>query len=289
MTTADTEAMTALQDLLDERQRYEGWLAALEQRRGSTPPHVYERVSTDYSLRLERVMQRLGERAEQLRSTADGMRTRLAGLQARETERSDERAEWELRAAVGELSADDWEKRRSEADRELEAIAHERESLEAELAEIQRIVGLTDGAPASSPAAAEAAKAPAPAEDAASPSITDFVADRGEPREAAAVATASAGPQGDGTPEVPEVDAGAPGEPEPEPATEAEPVVAGAGGNPFAKLDKMALGARPTEQEAPALESRRDVDKTLRCPECGAMNYATEWYCERCGGELSTF
>lgn len=27
--------------------------------------------------------------------------------------------------------------------------------------------------------------------------------------------------------------------------------------------------------------------KTLRCQECGAMNYATEWYCERCGGELS--
>ena len=36
-------------------------------------------------------------------------------------------------------------------------------------------------------------------------------------------------------------------------------------------------------------DARRDTDKTLKCPECGAMNYATEWYCERCGGELSTF
>jgi hypothetical protein len=27
--------------------------------------------------------------------------------------------------------------------------------------------------------------------------------------------------------------------------------------------------------------------KTLKCGECGAMNYATEWYCERCGAELS--
>lgn len=26
--------------------------------------------------------------------------------------------------------------------------------------------------------------------------------------------------------------------------------------------------------------------KTLRCNECGGMNYPTEWYCERCGGEL---
>lgn len=27
--------------------------------------------------------------------------------------------------------------------------------------------------------------------------------------------------------------------------------------------------------------------KTLKCAECGAMNYPTEWYCERCGGELA--
>jgi uncharacterized OB-fold protein len=28
--------------------------------------------------------------------------------------------------------------------------------------------------------------------------------------------------------------------------------------------------------------------KTLKCAECGTMNYPTEWYCERCGGELAT-
>jgi uncharacterized OB-fold protein len=27
--------------------------------------------------------------------------------------------------------------------------------------------------------------------------------------------------------------------------------------------------------------------KTLKCAECGTMNFATEWYCERCGGELA--
>jgi ribosomal protein L40E len=30
----------------------------------------------------------------------------------------------------------------------------------------------------------------------------------------------------------------------------------------------------------------KDV-KTLKCRECGAMNDPTEWYCERCGAELS--
>ena len=27
--------------------------------------------------------------------------------------------------------------------------------------------------------------------------------------------------------------------------------------------------------------------KTLKCQECGTMNYPTEWYCERCGAELA--
>ncbi|MDB4917597.1 MAG: hypothetical protein JWM95_5241, partial [Gemmatimonadetes bacterium] len=28
--------------------------------------------------------------------------------------------------------------------------------------------------------------------------------------------------------------------------------------------------------------------KSLKCGECGAMNYPTEWYCERCGAELAS-
>jgi hypothetical protein len=41
--------------------------------------------------------------------------------------------------------------------------------------------------------------------------------------------------------------------------------------------------ARPKQPE-----SRTDQAKTLKCPECGTPNYPTEWYCERCGGELAT-
>jgi uncharacterized OB-fold protein len=29
--------------------------------------------------------------------------------------------------------------------------------------------------------------------------------------------------------------------------------------------------------------------KSLKCGECGTLNYPTEWYCERCGGELAAF
>jgi hypothetical protein len=36
-------------------------------------------------------------------------------------------------------------------------------------------------------------------------------------------------------------------------------------------------GGRATPQSA----------KTLKCSECGTLNYPTEWYCEKCGGELA--
>ena len=51
--------------------------------------------------------------------------------------------------------------------------------------------------------------------------------------------------------------------------------------------------APSTRAAAPAAsDGPRDADaggqaKTLRCGECGTMNYPTEWYCERCGGELA--
>ncbi len=143
MTATDTEAMSALHELLDERQRYQGWLATLEGRRSSTPPHVYERVQRDYAGRLDRVMQTLAERAGQLTGTIDAMTADLATLRDQESDRTDERNEAELRAAVGEFTPDEWEQRRADVDREIERIAAERRSVEEELHELQRIVALT--------------------------------------------------------------------------------------------------------------------------------------------------
>jgi len=45
------------------------------------------------------------------------------------------------------------------------------------------------------------------------------------------------------------------------------------------EVEPSVLG-RPTPRTSQAI-------KTLKCAECGSMNYPTEWYCERCGGELA--
>jgi hypothetical protein len=35
-------------------------------------------------------------------------------------------------------------------------------------------------------------------------------------------------------------------------------------------------------------EKTTEAAKSLKCGECSAMNYPTEWYCERCGAELAS-
>lgn len=35
-------------------------------------------------------------------------------------------------------------------------------------------------------------------------------------------------------------------------------------------------------------DKANETAKTLKCGECGAANYPTEWYCERCGAELAS-
>ena len=44
-----------------------------------------------------------------------------------------------------------------------------------------------------------------------------------------------------------------------------------------------------TPLQSGAQQTSATAQKTLRCTECGTMNLPTEWYCERCGGELATF
>lgn len=55
---------------------------------------------------------------------------------------------------------------------------------------------------------------------------------------------------------------------------------------PSGKDSQIATGFSKPVPTPP--EGRPEVNKTLKCPECGTPNYPTEWYCERCGGELAT-
>ncbi|HXC25931.1 MAG TPA: hypothetical protein VNU46_08445 [Gemmatimonadaceae bacterium] len=274
MTAVDTESMTALQELLDERQRYEGWILALEQRQGATAPHVYSRVHTDYTLRLERVLHRLSERTEQLRETIQGLTSRLTSLRSSESDRTDARQEAELRAMVGEYSDEEWNRLRDEADLEIAVIAEERSGVEAELAEMERIMGMVRPPQAAAELVAERKREPdvsppAPAPTPATP--PQRVASASTPGQRPASMTPST--------EAPSIDN----------FVADWSLRRDGGGRPTPAAAMPAERQVVPSELASASEPKREQEKTLKCPECGAMNYATEWYCERCGGELATF
>ncbi len=358
--TAD-KPKDAIAALLQERQRYEQWLAALESRRAVTPPNVYSRVRTDYEGRLSRVIDDLGGRTAELQQVVDALSSQVASIQDEESAKRDLQAEAELRAAVGEYSPEQWREVSQTSQTELARLAGLKADAASELAQIQQLLNMASarrpGGPPVSASVAAATVAQPPAASAprvarpGEPVTAGRVApragepttgasraprpDRGsegatfdelaflhsvvEPKPAAAgQATRLPGEPSTRPPVVPPPPAPIPATPPPRPAIQPTatapapapvaakpaPVPAAAPAAPTVTPPETALiNAAPTT--APTSESqRRRIDdshavpvflrnvpseqvKTLKCAECGTMNYPTEWYCERCGGELA--
>ncbi len=74
-------------------------------------------------------------------------------------------------------------------------------------------------------------------------------------------------------------------QPEIEPPAPPRQVVEEAVAVPAPAVEPAPVVAVETADEVP---TARAEERTLRCGECGAMNLALEWYCEKCGAELST-
>ncbi|MFN8572773.1 MAG: Ran-binding zinc finger domain-containing protein [Gemmatimonadaceae bacterium] len=285
--------MDALTALLDERRRYEGWLAQVDARRDAAPSHVVERVRSDYAARLKGVTEQLRGRASELESTAADLAGRIARLMEQETARRDERAETELRAAVGELPEDAAHSALASCDEQISVIMGERTSLGAELAQVQNILGQVMASPP--PARPEPVQQAAPE-----------VRPAPEPRPAQPAAPAAGTPAFDElaflnsvvkpkeAQPAPSFSAPVPME-EPRAATHQDylppPTLGGVRRSPDEGREQGGAVRAPSATPDSMASFFKDVPteqvKTLKCQECGTMNYPTEWYCERCGGELA--
>ncbi|MBA3579191.1 MAG: hypothetical protein H0W42_04325 [Gemmatimonadaceae bacterium] len=296
-----------LQQLLDERNRYEQWIATLESRRESTPEHVFKRVHADYEQRLTGVRQQLTERTGEVRSAISGLKDRLKQASEQEAERVDEMHEAELRSVVGELTPEQWELRKREVEVELTRFADDKKKISEELNQLLLIIEQTtdhetDAEPAAHapPAPATPSPPPAPIESpppaAAVPADATRVRSKTPARPRAATHNDSPGPVEPEKPPVP-IESLAPDEVAVPPT--AEPAKAS---DQSAPSGPSSVGSAQPRPDAPAAASakrskssgtaqptdpRRENEKTLKCGECAAMNYPTEWYCESCGGELS--
>ena len=328
-----TNWMDALNALMEERNRYEQWLAQLDARKGTTPTHVFSRVREDYEARLTKVIDQLAGRATELQSTASTLAERVAALYADETTLRDERAEAELRAMVGEYSLDHARDAMQRCDEAISSLGAERAQVGAELGRVQEILAVAVR-PATPPAGEElvipietlapatAVVPPVPVPHAAQPAprpqappppapvrpvpssgfdelaFLQSVVDRPAPTRPADVAHAVSAPRVESRPELR-------AEPARGAMTEPADVEVPAGMNgasrrgaaPTPVLTSTPLVEREVQQPDSSLTPGsipaflKDVPteqiKTLKCQECGTMNYPTEWYCERCGGELA--
>ncbi|MFN2636280.1 MAG: hypothetical protein ABR585_04595 [Gemmatimonadaceae bacterium] len=276
MAEKEPVSLDALNGLLKERQRYEEWLAALEARRANTPEAVYQRVQTDYQSRLRDVSGKLAERAGELRASIDTLRGRLDEVSRQEQQQREARQEAELRAAVGEYTEKQWKEIGGAWDKELGRLVKEKSAIELQLGELNRIFAL-------SVKEKEAATMNPPrqgSEDGSRAPISPVV-----PRPA--------------IPEPPTLNPPS----RPQQPVAAQPGPAGAR-TPFDQFPVLRPGTGPNApapgttaavatppavpKSGSAPDPRAEQHKTLKCPECGAANYPTEWYCERCGGELAT-
>jgi hypothetical protein len=251
-------------------------LSALEAKRATTSDAVYQRVRADYQTRLRDVSSKLSERAGELRGNIDSLSLRLEEVSKQETQQREARQEAELRAAVGEYTDKQWKEIGGAWDKELGRLSKERAALEAQLGELNRIFTLTGKDRQS-----EDGTTPSSREDGARAPVSPVV-----PRPA--------------IPEPPRLDAPSRSDqpvaatPSPVPQTPRTPfdefpvLRPGASGPSPAPATRTAVATPPSVPKTGGNDPRSEQHKTLKCPECGAANYPTEWYCERCGGELAT-
>jgi len=291
-----------LPSLLEERRRYEEWLAALDARRDSTAPHVFDRVRSDYDGRLRQVNEKLNAHRHAIQEEKTSLESRRALLEAEEQLRRDERTELELRAHVGELTGRDAELAFGAVDETLEKLLGENQELASRIRQLDAL--LENRPPQAEATRAEATRvapdvAPSP-EVLAPKEETESLHDAmtADPSIAKAPALQTPGGSFDELAFLSTVVNEDEHSLVPPPTVAAE--VAKDESVSESLLSDLAKPAERRPVEAPfganvpantpiVLRTSGAIEqsKTLKCSECGAMNYPTEWYCERCGAELA--
>jgi hypothetical protein len=319
------DAQPGLEDvaaLILERQRIENWLATLEARRASTPDNVYDRVQGDYSTRLKAITDQLIARNAALRSHVEQLTARITQIEAEAKKFREVRAELELRMQVGELGVADWNVKARECDEGIARLTEAQAQARGQLAQAREILamvsGQTNGVPRRTPPVTPMRTSrPVSADQIRQAEISGNGSGRqravpdgagmneleflnsvvgGEqspaaPNDEAGQGATNPNVEADGAPDLAESlvsrvnqrnQAGKLRE-----DGDAESLLKGVGvPKPGNKTNPLA--ANVTESNPIVLQPQGGPErhKTLKCQECGTMNYPTEWYCERCGAEL---
>jgi hypothetical protein len=273
MTNPGPNTASNVAALMAERARFESCLAALEARRDSTPSHIYQRVHADYAARLQKVVDQLLGHMSEIESAAKNLAERLGELEREEAKHRDERSEAEVRATVGELSADAYDEILRRTDEAAAAIAAERTTASVELTRLREVLAINKPKTGMTPRDVTTREAPR-SPSTATPTRPDSGGVGFDELEFLKSVVDSRGRPVNPTPSSSQSNS----------LTDSGPLSA------FPERGMPSAPHTPRQStEVPAF--LKDVPgeqvKTLKCQECSTMNYPTEWYCERCGAELA--
>jgi hypothetical protein len=318
MTESRAVSIDEVRSLVAERQRYDDWLTALDARRAETPSRVFDRVYGDYVARRDAVMAQLREHVGALATHGSELDSQLSTLEAELATLEDERVEAMLRAAVGEYDDNRWKLVRQNVEVKIASLGEQRAGLLTEVGEIRTLL-----ASASSEPLLAQPVAPRVAPPAAAPFADVAIAIVATPEMLSDVRPVTELPELVPTPEPAgdqaatafndalEMFGDASGTPDPIFTRSLEGIEVELDGHaalPHAATqhahaddtfddlaflrsvtDPTPANSSPPVSPVPNAVPTNEPLKTLRCTECGTMNLPTEWYCERCGGELAAF
>ncbi len=292
MTSPSVIPDQAVQALFAERTKYEGWISGLEMKRALTPTHIYDRVHADYLARLQRVIEQLHSHRAALQDMANALTDRLTEIDIEEAKHRDERAEADLRAAVGEYTPDQVTQAQRRSDEAIAALTTQRAGVETEVSKLRTVLDAATPAPAMArqltPDTGVTAQ-PRQTQDAYESPAPVTQQEQFDDLEFLKHVVESPSGEQDAVPSA----VGAPATPSE--GTQAQPVLMSAERTvaQFAESPTPSRADPRATPSEPRLSSSflKDVPpeqvKSLKCQECGTLNYPTEWYCERCGAELA--
>jgi hypothetical protein len=299
MAPSDTDS--SIEALLQQRAQYEQWLVRLDSTSDKAPPAVRQRVRADYEGRLKGVIEELRGHAATISGELERHRGSQAELDRERRQAEEALAEAEVRHTVGEYSEDEWRRINDDSQSNLERLRHQLSMVGGEitrLAEVQSLIAAPGPKPAEPPAPpppprAEPVESHRPAPEPAPDLEPELEIERGTPppqpaapppppqaaRPAPAPKKESAPPPGDELAFLKSVS-----EEERKPASPRRP--SNPGGSQ-GHSGSRAVETAPAPAQASGKTAAPTGAKTLKCAECGTLNRPTEWYCERCGGELA--
>lgn len=294
MAKGGPKTAASIQKLLDERQQIQRWLDRLTMTADAAPENVRTKVRQDYERRLEEVIAELQGHGQEVAAALERQRSTREGLANQESEAAERLEEAELRHAVGEYDEGQWRQVHAQLVESLVKVREELKRADQEITRLEDVVELVSSEPA--PAEEDEEPEPEPEAPPPPPSVEDRP--KAAPKKGPAPQKAAATKKGQTEAfdelaflrSVTEDETHGPAPSRASGTMKAIPDAPPADPPPPAQAapaDEAPAEFRDPEQKKNALPRASRSSKSLKCGECGTMNLATEWYCERCGAELA--